>query len=246
MLLALFLPIIADGAQCEGWYIVKRKNETPGFPKSASELDTHSCYYIDKTANERGDKVLYLTFDAGYENGNVEKVLDIMKEEKVTGAFFVLANIINKNTELIRRMSSEGHLVCNHTKNHKNLSKLTNDEIEENLRSLEDLCQEKAGVKMSPYFRFPEGVYSEESIKAVESLGYKTFFWSMAYADWDNGRQPEESKAIKTLLDQTHPGAVILLHPTSETNSKILSILIRSWKDMGYRFGTLDELVAKN
>ena len=115
----------------EGWFIVKRKNECPGFPQSASILDLHKCYYIDKSASQNGEKVIYLTFDAGYENGNVGKILDILAAKGATAAFFVLSNIICKNPELILRMQNEGHTVCNHTRNHKNLTKLTEEESEE-------------------------------------------------------------------------------------------------------------------
>lgn len=246
LLLFLFTTIFPNAEGGEGWYLVKRKHLCPGFPKCANELDCHGCYYLDKSANENGEKVLYLTFDAGYENGNVEKILDIMRDEEVCGAFFILSNIVNKNPELIRRMHDEGHTICNHTKNHKNLTKLNSDEIAENLHALETICEERVGVCMSPYFRFPEGTYSIDAVKAVENLGYKTFFWSIAYADWDNTNQPSRESAMKSLLDQTHPGAVILLHPTSETNSIILRDMIREWKALGYRFATLDELVAKN
>ena len=246
-LIALLLtPTMTNALGGEGWYLVKRKNDCPGFPGCTNELDRLGCYYLDKSAYESDEKVLYLTFDAGYENGNVEKILDIMKEEDVRGAFFILSNIISKNPELIKRMHDEGHTVCNHTKNHKNLTKLTDDEIESNLKSLEDQCEKITGVKMTRYFRFPEGMYSLDAVKAVENLGYKTFFWSIAYADWDNARQPSRESAMKSLLDQTHPGGVILLHPTSETNSQILGDMIREWRRLGYRFGTLDELVSKN
>jgi peptidoglycan-N-acetylmuramic acid deacetylase len=140
-------------------------------------------------------------------------------------------------------MADEGHLVCNHTKNHKNLSLSSAEEIKNNLTALEKIYEEKTGNKMAAYFRFPEGKYSEEALKAVKNLGYKTIFWSLAYADWDNNKQPNIEKSKKLLLDNTHNGAVILLHPTSDTNVKILDELIVEWKNRGYSFGTLDELV---
>ena len=183
-----------------------------------------------------------MTFDAGYENGNVERILDVLHEESVPGAFFLLDNIIIKNTDLVKRMASEGHLVCNHTKNHKDLTKCTSDEIRDNILALEDIYRSKTGLEMSKYFRFPEGKYSEAALKCVSDMGYKTVFWSFAYADWDNGNQPNEAAAIKKILDNTHNGAVILLHPTSGTNAKILKTLIMKWREMGYKFGTLDDI----
>lgn len=220
------------------WYIKRRGHECPEFPSDATEIEKYEAYYIDKS----GEKKIYLTFDAGYENGNVERILDILKEKEVPAAFFLLDNIILKNTDLVIRMVDEGHLVCNHTKNHKNLSNSSFDEISRNLKALEMIYEEKCGKAMSKYFRFPEGSYSIEAIKSVQKLGYKTIFWSFAYDDWDNERQPDREKAIKKILDSTHSGAVILFHPTSETNADIMSDLIDAWRDMGYSFGTLDEL----
>ena len=135
--------------------------------------------------------------------------------------------------------------MCNHTKNHKNLSFASEEEIARNLKALEMIYEERCGRKMSKYFRFPEGRYTLQALKTVQSLGYKTIFWSFAYDDWDNGRQPDCDKAIKKVLDNTHDGAVMLFHPTSSTNAEIFPILIDSWRDMGYTFGTLDELTDK-
>ena len=220
------------------WFIKRRGSEYPDFPPEAEDIEQYDAYYLDKS----GEKKIYLTFDAGYENGNVERILDILKEKEVPAAFFLLDNIILKNTDLVLRMDDEGHLVCNHTKNHKNLSGASYDEISRNLTALEMIYEEKCGRTMAKYFRFPEGSYSIEAIKNIQKLGYKTIFWSFAYDDWDNNRQPDRDKAIKKILDNTHPGAVMLFHPTSETNASIMADLIESWREMGYSFGTLDEL----
>lgn len=238
-------PIYANGAEY-AWYIKRNGNCRPLIQKEQEIIYKYSGYFIDKKRCDNEDeKVLYLTYDAGYENGNIEKILDVMKKECVPSAFFILDNIILKNSDLVTRMVSEGHLVCNHTKKHQNLCKLNDTEIKTAVTSLEDLYREKTGLEMSKYFRFPEGRYSEEALKAVNELGYKTIFWSFAYADWDDGKQPDAHIAIKKVLDNTHNGAVILLHPTSSTNAKILKTLIEKWKEMGYRFGTLDELVEE-
>ena len=234
---------IKSYAVSEGhWYIKHNKGGRPIFPSDANALSEYNVYYIDKSCEEQGEKKIYLTFDAGYENGNVEKILDTLKRESVPAAFFLLDNIIIKNTDLVIRMVDEGHTVCNHTKNHKNLSHSTKEEIERNLLALEMIYKEKTGKDMAKYFRFPEGNYSIEAIKHVNDLGYKTIFWSFAYADWDNSRQQSRDKAIKKILENTHNGAVILLHPTSSTNAEILPTLIAEWRGMGYSFGTLDEL----
>lgn len=225
------------------WSVVRNGNLQPKFSPEFMSVEKHGGYYLDKShGDESSDKVLYLTFDAGYENGNVEKILDVMKEKDVKGAFFVLDHLIIKNPELIKRMKSEGHLVCNHTKNHKDLSYATKDEIKNDLEALEKICLETTGVNLDKYFRFPEGKYTLSSLKHVNELGYKTVFWSFAYYDWDNQKQPNKASATKKILSNTHNGAVILLHPTSGTNAAILGDLINTWRNLGYRFGTLDEL----
>jgi peptidoglycan-N-acetylmuramic acid deacetylase len=205
----------------------------------------YNALFIDNKVDDN-NKVIYLTFDAGYENGNVEKILDTLKKENVPAAFFLLDNIILKNTDLVIRMAEEGHLVCNHTKNHKNLSRSEESEIIENLKALEDIYRECTGRELDKYFRFPEGKYSIDALRHVNNLGYTTVFWSFAYEDWDNNKQPNTDKAIKKILDNTHNGAVMLFHPTSDTNAKILPTLIKEWKRMGYSFGTLNQLKEKN
>ena len=233
----------AQAAGGEGWYLIKHKGTSPNFPKNAEFLREHSCYFIDEEASKSGERVLYLTFDAGYENGNIGRIMDILRSEGVPAAFFILSNLINKNEDLVERMFEEGHTVCNHTSNHKNLTKMSKSEARENLEALESLCYEKTGYTMSKYFRYPEGYYSKDTALFLEELGYKTFFWSMAYADWDNGRQPSPDAAIENLMAQTHPGAVILLHPTSKTNADILPTLIERWREMGYKFASLGDLI---
>lgn len=240
---AFYTPSYAQ-SECH-WFLKKRQGDCPLFPKEAENLGQYNGYFIDKKAYENKEKVLYLTFDAGYENGNVEKILDTLKEEKVPAAFFLLDNIILKNTDLVIRMVDEGHLVCNHTKNHRDLSFADTGRISTDLSALENIYKEKTGREMSKYFRFPEGKYSLDALKCVSELGYKTIFWSFAYDDWDNGRQMGGEKAKKKIIENTHCGAVILLHPTSKTNAEILPDLIKTWKSMGYTFGTLDELTNK-
>ena len=226
------------------WYICRNGNCRPKAPDGYEEISDLGAYFIDKKLSDSSDdKRLYLTFDAGYENGNIEKILNTLKEENVPAAFFLLDNIILKNTDLVKRMAAEGHLVCNHTKNHKNLSSSSPADIEKDLSALESIYESATGNQMATFFRFPEGKYSREAVEAVNELGYKTVFWSFGYDDWDNARQPSAEAAVKKILGNTHNGAVILLHPTSSTNAEILKGLIGQWRNMGYSFGTLEELV---
>ena len=243
IIVSLSLTITTGATDSLHWYLKRNRNGTPTFPKEAEEIRQYGAYFIDDDVTD-DKKIIYLTFDAGYENGNVARILDILKEENVPAAFFLLDNIILKNTDLVLRMADEGHLVCNHTKNHKNLTSDSKEEIERNLRALEMIYEERTNREMAKYFRFPEGKYSIESLKCINDLGYKTIFWSFAYDDWDNCRQPDNAKAMKKILDNTHNGAVMLFHPTSETNAQIFSDLIKEWKNQGYSFGTLDQLTG--
>ena len=238
---------ITSVAKSEGknWYIKRNGSLRPLMAPEHKCIESYNGYYIDKKLDDNSEKKrIYLTFDAGYENGNVEKILDILKENEITAAFFILDHIILKNTDLVKRMADEGHTVCNHTKNHKDMTVCTDEEMRDNLKDLERIYEEKTGKTMSQYFRFPEGRYSERTIKLASELGYKTVFWSLSYADWDNERQVEPEKAKHLLLENSHNGAVVLLHPTSATNVTILPDLIKSWREMGYTFGTLDELTC--
>ena len=190
-------------------------------------------------------KVLYLTFDAGYENGSTEKILDTLKEQQVPAAFFLVGNYIEKNADLVRRMEAEGHIVGNHTMHHKDMSKITDEAaFTKELQDLEKLYEDTVGKPMPKYYRPPQGIYSEDNLRLAQKLGYKTVFWSLAYVDWNNDSQPTREQAFAKLLPRTHPGAVILLHSTSKTNAEILGELIEKWKAEGYRFDTLEELFS--
>lgn len=228
------------------WYCKRTPDHSqPSLDTQFRFIEHYQCYYINKNAEASGDKVLYLTFDAGYENGNIAKILDTLKKEEVCGAFFVLENLIKSNTELIRRMANEGHLVCNHTMKHHDMSKCHDSAaFAEELNGLHTLCADVAGVEMAKLYRPPEGRFSEENLRFADEAGYKTILWSFAYADWDNNKQPSEEYAKEKILSNTHNGAVILLHPTSATNAAILEELIIEWKKQGYRFGSLNELYA--
>ena len=244
-----FFVTVSASSECKiyNWYCVRRSgNVQPSCEKNMEFIENYNAYYIDKNHGDNSsDKVVYLTFDAGYENGNVAKILDAMKQENVTGAFFILSHLVESNTDLVRRMADEGHLVCNHTSRHRDMTKYhSKEEFTAELKALESIYTEKTGKRMSPYYRAPEGKFTEENLKFASELGDKTVFWSFAYADWDNEHQMSHSAARKKILDNIHNGAVLLLHPTSATNAAILGDVIRTLKGMGYRFGTLDELTG--
>ncbi len=239
--------IVAAESLCgaTAWYFKKTSDHSqPKLDSRLEFIEKYNCAYVDKTHDQNStDKVIYITFDAGYENGNIEKILDVMKDEDIKGSFFILENLILRNTELVKRMSNEGHLICNHTMKHKDMSRITEKStLECELTALEKLYEEKTGCKMAKIYRPPEGRFSEINLLHATELGYKTVFWSFAYEDWDNSKQMSEEKAKEKLLSGTHNGAIILLHPTSSTNAAILGDMIKEWKKQGYRFETLDKL----
>ncbi len=234
-ILSVSTPVQADSIQ--NWYMKRQKDHR------RPEIESEMTYIEDCNAVCLGkdEKVIYLTFDAGYENGNISRILDTLQKHEVQGAFFILENLIKRNPELVKRMKEEGHLVCNHTAKHGNIAEMTEAEIKKEIETLECLYRETIGGEMAPFFRPPEGKFNENSLKIIQNMGYSTVFWSLAYADWDNNKQPSKDSAMKILCDNIHNGAIILLHPTSKTNADILDELITKWKAEGYRFGSLEE-----
>lgn len=243
LLSILVVPISAKNENIYSWYCVRNKTHTqPILDSDMKFIEEYNGYYVDKKYNNSNDKVLYLTFDFGYENGNVEKIVDIMKQEDVVGSFFILDNVIYKNTDLINKIADNGNLICNHTAKHVDITKLSLDELKEELNSLEYLYKEKTGREMLKYFRPPEGKFTLNNMIDLKKLGYKTVFWSFAYEDWDNNKQMPPEKAKEKILSNVHNGAIILLHPTSATNALILSDIIKELKVEGYEFKTLGNL----
>ena len=235
--------LLADGIETGSWGLSFRQEGAPPVGNAGrDQLRAYDAAYLGNPAK----KVLYLTFDAGYENGSTEKILDVLKEEQVPAAFFLVGNYMEKNADLVRRMVNEGHIVGNHTMHHYDMSKLTEKEaFTKELTDLEELYRETTGQELPKYYRPPQGIYSTENLMTAKELGYKTVFWSLAYVDWNNDSQPTKEEAFRKLLPRTHPGAVVLLHSTSATNAEILEELIEEWKDEGYTFGTLEELFAE-
>ncbi len=247
ILLLSVMSASVGAAESQSWYCVRNKeHKQPIADANMRYIEQYNGYYIDrKHGDDCSEKVVYLTFDAGYENGNVANILDVLKSRNVSGAFFVLGNLVTKNTDLVMRMVDEGHLVCNHTNVHPDMTTKTEiEDFKSELVALEDIYRQSTGREMSKYFRPPEGRFNERVMRYANELGYKTVFWSFAYADWDNGKQMSCEAAKQKILDNIHNGAVILLHPTSKTNALILGEVIDELRAQGYRFGTLDELTA--
>lgn len=206
---------------------------------SSSVLQKYGAAYLGDTTKP----TIYLTFDAGYENGCTAKILDILKAHNAPAAFFLVGNYIEKEADLVRRMVDEGHIVGNHTMHHYDMSKLSDPAaFAKELTDLEALFQETTGQDMPKFYRPPQGVYSESNLEMAKELGYKTVFWSLAYVDWNNDAQPTPEQAYSKLLPRIHNGAVVLLHSTSQTNAQILDELLTKWEEMGYSFAPITEL----
>lgn len=203
------------------------------------------CAYDAVFVGDKQTPTLYLTFDAGYENGHTAAILDVLKKHKVPAAFFVVGTYIQQNPELVRRMAAEGHIVGNHTWHHWDMDRIGDRAtFEQELADTAAAYEAAVGAPMPKYYRPPRGIYSERNLEMAKDLGYRTVFWSLAYVDWKQDEQPSREEAFAKLLGRVHNGAVVLLHSTSATNAEILDELLCKWEAMGYRFGTLDELFS--
>ena len=234
----------ADG----NWGLSFQKEGQPPVGNATPEyLAKYNAYYIANSNGKEDDsksaKPVYLTFDAGYENGYTAEILDILKEKKVPAAFFLVGNYIEENPELVKRMEAEGHIVGNHTMHHPDMSAIADEEaFKSEIKELEDTYREAVGKEIPKFYRPPQGKYSEANLQQASRLGYTTLFWSLAYVDWLENDQPDETESINLLNKRIHPGAIVLLHSTSKTNSRILGQLIDGWKVQGYEFRSVSEL----
>lgn len=207
----------------------------------APKLAEYDAYYV----GDSKEKVIYLTFDAGFENGNTEPILDALKKHNAKGTFFVVGHYLETAPELIKRMVEEGHVVGNHTYSHPDMSAISEQTaFKKELQDVEALYKEITGKEMLKYYRPPQGKFSIENLQMAKELGYKTFFWSLAYVDWYQNDQPTHEQAFGKLVPRIHPGAIVLLHNTSQTNGEIIDELLTKWEALGYRFGTLEELIS--
>ncbi len=219
----------------------RQEGQPPIGTAAADALKKYDAAYIGDTT----EKVIYLTFDAGYENGCTEKILDTLQKHNASAAFFLVGNYMEKNADLVRRMVNDGHIVGNHTMHHPDMAKISDETaFAKELQDLESLFYEITGKEMPKYYRPPQGTYSEENLKMAKQLGYQTVFWSLAYVDWNNDSQPTKEYAFSKLMPRIHNGAVVLLHSTSQTNAEILDELLTQWEEMGYRFESIDKLFA--
>ncbi len=227
----------AAGTESKNWGLGFGENgQPPTGNESVEELAKHHAYFLGD------EKKIYLTFDCGYENGNMDNILNALKKHQVTATFFVVGNFINDNPELVKRMADEGHNIGNHSFTHPDMSVMNEEDFKKQLSDLENKYKEVTGNEVVKLYRPPQGKYSLHSLDMANALGYKTIFWSLAYVDWYEDKQPTKEEAFDKLLTRIHPGAIVLLHSTSKTNGEILDELLTKWEEMGYEFGDLKEL----
>ena len=222
------------------WGIQRKNNhEQPNLGARNLELISK---YNGIALGDSDKKYIYLTFDLGYEAGYTSKILDSLKENNVKGTFFVTAHYVNTASDLVKRMIDEGHIVGNHTVNHKSMPSLSDTELKEEVMKLHQAVCEKYGYEMK-YLRPPKGEFSERTLSICDDLGYKNVMWSFAYVDWEENKQPEKSEAINKIILNLHNGEVMLLHATSKTNSEIMTDVITKAREQGYEFRSLDEFI---
>ena len=227
----------------ENWGLsFPQEGASPQANATPEELSASWAYYIGNPK----EKVLYLTFDCGFENGNTPAILKALKKHHAPATFFVVGNFLETSPDLIRQMRKDGHTIGNHTFHHPDMSKIsTKEAFAKELSDVESLYQEITGEEMTRFYRPPQGIYSPENLQMAKELGYHTFFWSLAYVDWYEDNQPTKEEAFAKLLPRVHPGAVVLLHNTSDTNAEILDELLGKWEDMGYSFRSLEDLIKE-
>ncbi len=253
IVLVLFLVLTGNAAQVfslqaahtqdtvYSWYYMPRTDGVQPRPEAAFDfVYDHGAY----SAGSPEQKIIYLTFDAGYENGYTPAILDTLKKHDVKAAFFVVEHYIKTNPELVLRMVNEGHLVCNHSTNHKDMASIADfEQFKQEISKIESTFYEATARRMPKYFRPPEGKFCERSLEYARQLGYTTIFWSFAYKDWYVDDQPDTESAFKTIISRTHPGEIALLHATSRTNAEVLDRVLTEWKSMGYVMKSLNYLV---
>ncbi len=224
----------------EDWGLSFGEPETQPYGNALPEdLAWYDACYV----GDDGEKVIYLTFDCGYENGNTEPILDALKKHDVQATFFVVGHFLETAPDLVKRMTQEGHTVGNHTYHHLDMQTISDEEtFRKEMDDVADLFREITGEELSPYYRPPQGKCNVNNLKMAQKLGYHTIFWSLAYVDWNQDDQPSHDEALSKLTTRIHPGAVVLLHNTSSTNGEILDELLTKWEEMGYTFRPLSEL----
>lgn len=238
LMISTLIPVFAsqaDNTKIDWWLVRSKDHSTPRVnDKLNFQLADYDAYYVGDTSS----KVLYLTFDEGYEKGYTPQILDTLKAKNVKAIFFVTSPYVTTNPELIKRMVDEGHIVANHSNHHPSMPSCAGnpDKFAAELSDVASKYEAITGQPMVKLFRPPMGHYSQKSLAMTKELGYKTIFWSFAYSDYDVNKQPAPDTAKKLILNNLHNGSIMLLHAISKTNTQILGDVIDEAHNMGYTF----------
>ena len=224
------------------WYIVRDKNHGMSGCDNSFPLEQYDAFYVDRVCAEKKEKVMYLTFDCGYENGYTDQMLDVLKKHDAKGCFFVTMTYIRDNPDIVKRMKEEGHQVGNHTVHHPCMPEKSVEEQKSELKECSDFMRNETGYEMDMYFRPPSGEYSEQVLQLAKDMGYKTIFWSMAYLDYDVNNQPGTDYVIDHFAKYYHPGAIPLIHNVSSSNAQALDTVLTNLEKEGYEFRSLNEM----
>ncbi|KAB8129367.1 delta-lactam-biosynthetic de-N-acetylase [Gracilibacillus oryzae] len=226
-----------------GWgYKKATDHQPPEVGKYKAILDKYNSIYLDPS----GDKHVYLTFDNGYEAGFTEQILDVLKKENVPATFFLTGHYVEDKPDLVKRMLKEGHIIGNHSDTHRDFTKLSKEELKEDIEILTNKLKKVDKDAVVQYVRPPKGTFNEQSLQWANELGYTHVFWSLAFVDWNEGQEKGWEYAYNQVIDQIHPGAIILMHTVSEDNADGLAPIIKELKKQGYKFKSLDDLMLKN
>lgn len=243
VLTTIFLSYVNVCNASYGWGFSKNNNHTqPYIGKYVDEIKDTNSYYV----GDKDSKKVFLTFDAGYDNGNLEKILDTLKEKDVQATFFITGDFLNRFSDLTIKINNDGHLIGNHTWSHANITKISKEEIIDELKKVEVKFNEITGDKIDNFFRPPSGVFNNNSLKIISEQGYSTIFWSIAYKDWETNKNIDINKSIDSVVNHLHNGAIILLHTVSKENAEALPIIIDKIRENGYEIASLNELVIPN
>lgn len=238
----LFLYAPVADASSYGWGYKKGQEGTaPDVGRYEGIIEGQHGIYLDHDATNE----LYLTFDNGYEEGYTEQVLDILEKEHVPATFFVTGHYVEEEPELVQRMVKDGHIIGNHSYDHPDFTKMSKEDVSKELVSLEKAVADVTDQKEMQYVRPPRGTFNEETLSWGNALGYTHVFWSLAFTDWNTDQQKGWEYAYDSIMNQLHPGAIILLHTVSSDNAEALEKVIQDAKEEGYVFKSVDDLMLK-
>lgn len=225
------------------WGFKRSTDNTPA--EAGAELDSLLTKYGAIYKGQPDKKIVYLTFDNGYENGFTESILTTLREEEVPATFFLTGHYVKSAPNLVKQMIKDGHTIGNHSYGHPNMARLSANDMKKEWQLFDDALRELTNVERTYYARPPEGIFSEEVLRVGNEAGYRHMFWSIAFKDWLKDERRGADYAYNALMEQLHPGAVILMHTVAQDNAEAIPTFIRDAKKQGYTFASLDDLVLE-